>query len=257
MKPSVNLVSFRWTLFLSACLALTVSADCGTDCAYCSMYLRLQQTDINNIACVLQCQGLLTSGGSWSLCQGLLQTAVSTPDAAPVSRESTPNPQHQEEKKYGGFMRRYGGFMKRYGGFMKRYGGFMKKTAELYGLEPDDVDRSREILSKSDVDMLANQVEDDGEREEAAMRNTVNVKGGPVGLEGVAKRYGGFMRRGYASEGGARPLEKRYGGFMRRVGRPEWEESKRYGGFLQRSPQEEEEEESSEMEKRYGGFMGY
>ncbi len=45
---------------------------------------------------------------------------------------------------------------------------------------------------------------------------------------------------------------------MRRVGGPQWwQESKRYGGFLKRSQEEDEDENSPEIEKRYGGFMGY
>ncbi|XP_066537940.1 proenkephalin b [Hoplias malabaricus] len=254
----------RWSLLLllvlSAWLALTARADCGADCARCSGHLGLQQTHISSIACVLQCEGHLNIGSSWGLCQGLLQAAESTPDSERASAENDSQQQHQEEKRYGGFMKRYGGFMKRYGGFMKRYGGFMKKAAELYGLEPDDIDRGREILSSSDAEVLANQVENDGEREETAIRDFLSARGEDAGL--VVKRYGGFMRRGYDSEG-QRPLQKRYGGFMRRVGRPEWgEESKPYGGFLKRSPQyeedeKEEEEESSEIEKRYGGFMGF
>lgn len=208
-------------------------------------------------ACVLQCEGYLNVGDSWGLCQGLL--AEGAPEAEREA-ENDPQLQHREEKKYGGFMKRYGGFMKRYGGFMKRYGGFMKKAAELNGLEPDDIDHGREILSNSEVEVLTSQVEDDGEREETEMKDFLNARGGATGLESMAKRYGGFMRRGYDSDGQRSP-QKRYGGFMRRVGRPEWgEESKRYGGFLKRTPQEEQEdeaEESSEIEKRYGGFMGF
>ncbi|KAG9274042.1 proenkephalin-A [Astyanax mexicanus] len=267
MKTSVVLVSSRWALLvlvLAAWLALSARADCEVDCARCSGRLWLQQTRISSIACVLQCEGRLNVGSSWGLCRGLLQGTESTPpEDEREMTENGPQQQHQEEKKYGGFIKRYGGFMKRYGGFMKRYGGFMKKAAELYAMEPDDVDRGREILSNSDVEVLANQVEDDSEREETARRDFLNARGGATGLEGVEKRYGGFMRRAFDSEG-QRPLQKRYGGFMRRVGRPEWgEEIKRYGGFLKRSPQEDEEEneedeeESLEMEKRYGGFMGF
>lgn len=196
---------------------------------------------------------------------------------------------HQLAKKYGGFMKRYGGFMKRYGGFMKRYGGFMKKSDETYGLSPadvidDDVDHGREILT------FRTERGDGGEKGAVAaaaealsvLRELLAAKGGAVeelggdGGGAVAKRYGGFMRRaGYDSVSGgvARPLQKRYGGFMRRVGWPEWlEESKRYGGFMRRSAGAEEgaeeeeaaadeeaggEEHEPEMEKRYGGFMGY
>lgn len=210
--------------------------------------------------CVLQCEGHLSTGGSWGICQDFLQTTENTPEAGQAFTETYSLPQqHHEEKKYGGFMKRYGGFMKRYGGFMKRYGGFMKKAAEVYGPQPDDIDKGREILSKSDMEMLANLVENDAEREGPAMNDILNAKGEADELEGVAKRYGGFMRRGYDSGGGAKPLQKRYGGFMRRVGRPDWwEEPKLYRGVVKRLPQEEEEQEKSPaMGKKYEGFVEY
>lgn len=210
---------------------------------------------------MLQCEGHLSTGGSWGICQDFLQTTESTPEEGQASTETYSLPQqHHEEKKYGGFMKRYGGFMKRYGGFMKRYGGFMKKAAEVYGLQPDDIDQGREILSKSDTEMLANLVEGDAETEDPAMKDILNAKEEVNELEGIVKRYGGFMRRGYEGlEGGTKPLQKRYGGFMRRVGRPDWgEENKLYRGVFKRSPQEEEEKEkSSDMSKRYGGFVEY
>lgn len=197
----------------------------------------------------MACEERLNAGSSWSLCKRFMQNADSTADGEELDAQ-----QHQVDKKYGGFMKRYGGFMKRYGGFMKRYGGFMKKTAELYELEPED-DQNR-VLTNHDVEMLTNQVEADGEREGALGDDSKEAEG----VRGVAKRYGGFMKRGgfYDPESDVRPLQKRYGGFMRRVGRPEWwQETKRYGGFLKRSPEEDEDEDSFEIEKRYGGFMGY
>ncbi|XP_030636590.1 proenkephalin b [Chanos chanos] len=253
---AVPVITF-WLVILSACLALTVSADCGADCAYCSVHLRLQRTDLNSVACVLECEGPVNSGTSWSLCQDLLQTTIGINQGDQISTETSQpeTEQHSLEKKYGGFMKKYGGFMKRYGGFMKRYGGFMKKTAELYGLEPDDVDHGREILNSHDLEVLSNQIAEDAMKEAG---DAEDKEGGAA-----TKRYGGFMRRGgaYGSEGVVRALQKRYGGFMRRVGRPEWgQESKRYGGFLKRSSpgeDEEDEEESSEVDKRYGGFMDY
>ncbi|XP_051532370.1 proenkephalin b isoform X2 [Myxocyprinus asiaticus] len=251
MKPLTVPVSSRWMLLLllSAYLTLTAGADCGTDCAHCS-------------ECVLQCEEHLNAGSSWSLCKRFVQNADNVPESNQASTETKhlDPQQHQVEKKYGGFMKRYGGFMKRYGGFMKRYGGFMKRTAELYGQEPEDMDQGRVILPNHDVEMLANQVEADGEREEAALRDILDSKGGVEGVKGTAKRYGGFMKRAglYDSESEVRPLQKRYGGFMRRVGLPEWwQENKRYGGFLKRSPEENDDEYSLEIKKRYGGFMGY
>ncbi|GAA6106232.1 proenkephalin b [Tachysurus ichikawai] len=253
------MMRFHWVLFFSAYLRM-VSADCGSDCAFCSVHLRLQQTHADSIECVLQCEGHLSTGGSWGICQEFLQTTESMPETGQASTQSYSLPQeHHEEKKYGGFMKRYGGFMKRYGGFMKRYGGFMKKAAEIYEPQPDDVDRGREILSKSDMEMLANLVEDDAEKEGLAVKDMNNAKGEVDELESVVKRYGGFMRRGYDSGGGSKPLQKRYGGFMRRVGRPDWwEEPNHYRGVYKRSPQEQEEQEKpSDMEKKYGGFLEY
>lgn len=199
--------------------------------------------------CVLQCEGHLSTGGLWGICEDFLQTTESTPEAVQVSTEAYNLPQQNpEEKKYGGFMKRYGGFMKRYGGFMKRYGGFMKKAAEVYGPQSDEIDQGREILSKSDMEMLANLVEHDAEREGPEMKDIVRAKGEDHELEGMVKRYGGFMRRDYDLGGGAKPLQKRYGGFMRRVGRPDWgEEPKLYRGVFKRSPMGEEDQENGDF----------
>ncbi|XP_065117852.1 proenkephalin b [Paramisgurnus dabryanus] len=243
MKLLTVRVSSRWTLLLlSACLTLTARADCGADCALCSSQLPAKY--INSIECVLECEGHLNAG-SWSLCKRFMQNADSTPESNQASAETQDLDTHQVDKKYGGFMKRYGGFMKRYGGFMKRYGGFMKRTAELYGLEPED-DQGP-----------TNQIEASDEREVPLGDDS---EGGADAVRGMAKRYGGFMKRGSLYELGSevRPLQKRYGGFMRRVGRPEWwQETKRYGGFFKRSPEEDEDEDSLEVEKRYGGFMEY
>lgn len=203
----------------------------------------------------MECEERLSAGSSWSLCKRFMQNADNTPEGnrASTEKELLDTQQHPVDKKYGGFM-------KRYGGFMKRYGGFMKKTAELYGLGPEDVDHGREILTNHDVEMLANQVESDSEREKEALTDILESKGEAQGVKGMAKRYGGFMKRGqlYDLESGVKALQKRYGGFMRRVGRPQWwQESKRYGGFLKRSQEEDEDENESEIEKRYSRFMGY
>ncbi|XP_028825770.1 proenkephalin b [Denticeps clupeoides] len=237
-------VTCSWTAVLGACLALTVSADCGADCASCAGH-----GDVSPTMCVLQCEGELSVGGSWGLCRDLLRRANGAEgDSVLMETKQQEAQLHPLEKKYGGFM-------KRYGGFMKRYGGFMKKSDEL---QPDDVDHGWEILTSRDLG--------DHENQEEALSLLRQLLSGKEGSEGVAKRYGGFMRRGgaYDSEGGTKPLQKRYGGFMRRVGRPEWlVEAKRYGGFLKRSKEEKEEDEDDdeehepEMEKRYGGFMGY
>ncbi|XP_041923777.1 proenkephalin b isoform X1 [Alosa sapidissima] len=275
-------VNFCCLTILSAYFALTAQADCGTDCAFCAVQERFRKSDINPTMCMWQCEADFSGGSSWGPCRDLLQsssTAATESEDLPVETEPQDSAQHQLAKKYGGFMKRYGGFMKRYGGFMKRYGGFMKKSDETYGLSAsdvinDDVDHGREILTfrtergdseKGTVDALS------------LLRELLAAKGADeAGGGSMAKRYGGFMRRAgvYDSlSGGARPLQKRYGGFMRRVGWPEWlEESKRYGGFMRRSAGPEEgveeevgaeeeegapEEQEPDMEKRYGGFMGY
>ncbi|XP_041736229.1 proenkephalin b [Coregonus clupeaformis] len=255
-------VSMRscWTLALSACLVLTVSADCGADCAYCIHHLQLQKTDINSLTCTLECEGALSPKKSWELCEDVLQArnADSPTEEDKATTETSKldnNDPHQLVKKYGGFM--------------KRYGGFMKKTAELYGPEPDDVDHGREILFKR----YGGFMKKSGEPEDtlSLLRELMrNVDGGDGGVE---KRYGGFLRSARQSsdlENGIQELQKRYGGFMRRVGRPKWrEEQKRYGGFLNKRAWGEEEEDEMEkerveledvpdvVEKRYGGFLGY
>ncbi|XP_077094080.1 proenkephalin b [Siphateles boraxobius] len=167
-------------LVLCGCLA--VRADCGGNCAFCS-----RQLNINSIECVSECAERRDSGNSWRLCKHLMLRDDNTPGSAENEQ------QHHVD-------RRYEGFMKRYGGFMKRYGGFMKKTAEIYGMEPEQA-----ILSNDEAEATDE--------------------------EGREKRYGGFMKRG----GGGRELHKRYGGFMRRVGEPQW--SKR---FLKHSREEED-----------------
>ncbi|KAL2085297.1 hypothetical protein ACEWY4_018617 [Coilia grayii] len=311
-------VNFCCLAVLCASLALTAQADCGTDCTFCAVQDIFRKSDLNPTMCMWQCEADFSHGSSWGPCRDLLQSlgattttaaaAAATMENEDLPAESQPEPQdsqlHQLAKKYGGFMKRYGGFMKRYGGFMKRYGGFMKKSDETYGLEPDimddDVDHGREILTfRTERGRGGDGREGEEEKAGDGVRDSLRVllaelllgvKGGGEreeagGAAGIAKRYGGFMRRssiydslssrggGGGGAAGARPLQKRYGGFMRRVGWPEWlEESKRYGGFMRRSlggegegeaKEEEEEEEGGEeeqgpeMEKRYGGFMGY
>ncbi|XP_067303645.1 proenkephalin b [Pseudorasbora parva] len=211
--------SWMLLLTLSACLTPSARADCGADCAFCA-----QLKDINSIECVLECEERVNAGSFWSLCKPFMEKAEANQEAKHLDA-------HRVDKKYGGFM--------------KRYGGFMKKMAELYG--PEDVQQSNAILTNHDVEVLTNQVEADSEREAA------NAKEG--GVMGVAKRYGGFMKRAglYELRNGARLLYKRYGGFMRRVGQPQWwDKSKR---FLNRS--QDQDEHSSGIEKRYGGFMGF
>ncbi|XP_010899051.2 proenkephalin b [Esox lucius] len=258
MPMSVSVQSC-WTLALSACLVLTVTADCGADCAYCILDLQLQQTNINSLTCTLECEGALSSKKSWELCEDVLQAknADSLKEGDQATTTETSKPDNNDPQL----------LVKKYGGFMKRYGGFMKKTAEVYGPETDDVDHGREILFKRYGGFMKKSGEADDTL--SLLRELVrNVDGGG----GINKRYGGFMRNARQSsdlENGIQELQKRYGGFMRRVGRPEWrEEQKRYGGFLNKRAwvEDEEEEENERVEsedvpdvvsKRYGGFLGY
>ncbi|KAJ8010124.1 hypothetical protein DPEC_G00071730 [Dallia pectoralis] len=249
-----------WTLALCACLALTVTADCGSDCAYCVLDLQLQQTNINTRTCTFECEGALSSKKTWELCEEVLQArnADSPKEGDKASTTETSKPDNNEPH----------GLVKKYGGFMKRYGGFMKKNAEEYSPDSDDdVDHGREILFKR----YGGFMKKSGEAQDtlSLLHELVrSVDGGG----GIDKRYGGFMRSARQSsdlENGIQELQKRYGGFMRRVGRPEWrEEQKRYGGFLKKRAwvEDEEEEENERVEsedvpdvvdKRYGGFLGY
>ncbi|XP_036378111.1 proenkephalin b [Megalops cyprinoides] len=246
-----------WMLVLGACLVLPISAECDKDCAYCIYHMQGRQTEIDTITCTLECEGKLVPKKSWDLCKDILQREKpnSSTEEGQVATESVnqENDDHQLAKKYGGFM--------------KRYGGFMKKTAELYGIEPDDEDHGREILMKR----YGGFMKKDGEHGVDTLTllneilNAEDAKAGRGDREGeILKRYGGFMRsvrRSSSLEDGIKELQKRYGGFMRRVGRPEWkEDQKRYGGFLRRSWEEDGENNSEimpDVEKRYGGFMDY
>ncbi|KAF3822477.1 hypothetical protein GH733_007851 [Mirounga leonina] len=257
-----------WLLALGPGLLATVRAECSQDCATCS-YSLARPTDINPLACTLECEGKLPSLKTWETCKELLQLSqLELPqDGATALRESSkPEESHVLAKKYGGFMKRYGGFMKKMdelypqepeeeanGGeiLAKRYGGFMKKDTEEEDVLANSSDLLKELLGTGENRESAPHPQD-GEDEE------------------VSKRYGGFMRalkRSPQLEEEAKELQKRYGGFMRRVGRPEWwmDYQKRYGGFLKRFadslPSDEEGESYSkevpEMEKRYGGFMRF
>ncbi|XP_029779356.1 proenkephalin-A isoform X2 [Suricata suricatta] len=256
-----------WLLALGPGLLATVRADCSHDCATCS-YRLARPTDINPLACTLECEGKLPSLKTWATCKELLQLSqLELPqDGTSVLRESSkPEEGHALAKKYGGFMKRYGGFMKKMDELYpqgpeeeanageilaKRYGGFMKKDAEEEDTLANSSDLLKELLGTGENG-------DSGRHQEGSD-------------DDVSKRYGGFMRalkRSPQLEDEAKELQKRYGGFMRRVGRPEWwmDYQKRYGGFLKRFadslPSDEEGESYSkevpEMEKRYGGFMRF
>ncbi|XP_077733024.1 proenkephalin-A [Canis aureus] len=269
VNPMARLLRLcAWLLALGPGLLATVGAECGQDCATCS-YRLARPSDLNPLACTLECEGKLPSLKTWEACKELLQLSkLELPqDGATALREtSKPEESHALAKKYGGFMKRYGGFMKKMdelypqeadeeanGGevLAKRYGGFMKKNGEEEDVLANSSDLLKELLGTGE-----------------------NREGGPhqegSDDEDVSKRYGGFMRalkRSPQLEEEAKELQKRYGGFMRRVGRPEWwmDYQKRYGGFLKRFadslPSDEEGESYSkevpEMEKRYGGFMRF
>nr|KAF6300786.1 proenkephalin [Myotis myotis] len=215
-----------WLLALSPALLATVRAECSQDCATCS-YLLARSTDIDPLACTLECEGKLPSLKTWDACKELLQlsTLELPPEGTSALRESSrPEESHVLAKKYGGFM--------------KRYGGFMKKTDELSPLEPEEEAEGGETLAKRYGGFMK---KDAGE-------------GGTLGnsLDPLKELLGTGDNRE---------------GFMRRVGRPEWwmDYQKRYGGFLKRFadslPSNEEGESYSnevpEMEKRYGGFMRF
>lgn len=149
-----------------------------------------------------------------------------------ANKEDVTSAEHQQAKKYGGFM-------KRYGGFMSRRSSSTEDTLNDPGNQEEDNIRL-EILKI--LNEAANQESESGHQ----------------GGEEV-KKYGGFMRRAEADVGKGdlleavfgRGLKKRYGGFMRRVGRPEWlVESSKSAGVLKRAW-----ENGNELRKRYGGFM--
>uniref|UniRef100_A0A8C7TMW5 Proenkephalin a n=1 Tax=Oncorhynchus mykiss TaxID=8022 RepID=A0A8C7TMW5_ONCMY len=218
-----------WILLFGAYFALTVGADCEKDCALCLNRLRGHQTVplpfLSLQTCSIECEGSLDTT-KLRLCRDVLLEEVDD-----IKQEEVQGQQHQLAKKYGGFMKRYGGFMIRRRSPVEGrvQGGENSPVAE-------EEDISLEILKILNA-------EAEGQRDEE-----------------VAKRYGGYVRRGGdlgGLEGVGRPLKKRYGGFMRRVGRPEWlEDQKNQGGLLKRSWEGEQGDSPlAEIQKRYGGFM--
>uniref|UniRef100_UPI0037E84B0C proenkephalin-A-like n=1 Tax=Semicossyphus pulcher TaxID=241346 RepID=UPI0037E84B0C len=241
------LSSCVWMLVLGMCVSLVVGSDCGKECALCVYRLLGQQSTFSSLTCSLECKGGLDSQ-KLRLCRDLLleeenhigldvdprqqQEQEAAAALAPDDEDAT-SPEHQLAKKYGGFM-------KRYGGFMSRRSSSPEGALEEPGNQDEEENIRLEILR-----FLNAAAEHGGEG---------NSQGGEE-----VKRYGGFMRR--AEQGAAqsdlleavlgRGLKKRYGGFMRRVGRPEWlVDSSKSGGVLKRAW-----ENSSELQKRYGGFM--
>ncbi|XP_007937684.1 proenkephalin-A [Orycteropus afer afer] len=259
---------FTWLLALSPGLLTTVRTECSQNCASCS-YRLARPTDINPLACILECEGKLPSLKTWEACKELLQLSKLelSQDGANTLRDNG----KQEESHL---------LAKKYGGFMKRYGGFMKKMDELYPMEPEEEANEGETLAKRYGGFMKKDAKEDTLTNNSDLLRELlgtedSQEGGPQhegsdNDEEVSKRYGGFMRglkRSTQLEDEAKELQKRYGGFMRRVGRPEWwmDYQKRYGGFLKRFadslPSDEEGENYSkevpEMGKRYGGFMRF
>ncbi|KAF6100553.1 proenkephalin [Phyllostomus discolor] len=233
-----------WLLALSPGLLTTVQAECSQDCATCS-YRLARPTDLNPLACTLECEGKMPSLRTWDACKELLQLSkLELPqDGTSALRES----RRQEEGHL---------LAKKYGGFMKRYGGFMKKMDELYPLEPEEEANGGEILAKRYGGFMKKDAEED---------NTLsNSSDALKELLGTGDNRESSHHQEVSE---VEDVSKRYGGFMRRVGRPEWwmDYQKRYGGFLKRFadplPSNEEGESYSkevpEMEKRYGGFMRF
>ncbi|XP_029581795.1 proenkephalin a [Salmo trutta] len=217
-------------LLLGAYFALTVGADCEKDCALCLSRLRGHQTAITTLTCSIECEGSLDTT-KLRLCRDVLleEERVVVDD---VKQEEVQGQQHQLAKKYGGFMKRYGGFM------IRRRSPV--EVGRVQGGENSPVAEEEDIRLEI-LKILNAEAEDQRDGE-------------------MAKRYGGFMRRGGdlgGLEGVGRPLKKRYGGFMRRVGRPEWlEDQKNQGGLLKRSWEGERGDSPlAEIQKRYGGFM--
>ncbi|XP_029381361.1 proenkephalin-A [Echeneis naucrates] len=239
--------SCMWMLVLAGSLLLVVGSDCGKECALCVYHLLEQQSGFSSLTCSLECNGGLDSQ-KLRMCRDLL---LEEQNHSPLDTD----PRQQQEQEAAGAViaesedatlpenrmaKKYGGFMKRYGGFMSRRSSSPEGALEDPGNQDEEENVLLEILKILNAPAQQGN-EGDGQGEEAM------------------KRYGGFMRR---AEGGVaqsdlleavlgRGLKKRYGGFMRRVGRPEWlVDSNKSGGVLKRAW-----ENSSELQKRYGGFM--
>ncbi|KAF6100554.1 proenkephalin [Phyllostomus discolor] len=204
-----------WLLALSPGLLTTVQAECSQDCATCS-YRLARPTDLNPLACTLECEGKMPSLRTWDACKELLQLSkLELPqDGTSALRES----RRQEEGHL---------LAKKYGGFMKRYGGFMKKMDELYPLEPEEEANGGEILAKRYGGFMKKDAEEDNTLSNSsdALKELLGTGDNREWWMDYQKRYGGFLKRfadplpsneegeSYSKE--VPEMEKRYGGFMR------------------------------------------
>ncbi|XP_051985199.1 proenkephalin-A-like [Xyrauchen texanus] len=228
-----------WTLAVSACLVLTVRAECGRDCAICVYRLFRQQIESDTVTCTLECEGTVDSR-KLEICKDILTEEERL--AIDNLMQAEDRADHLLAKKYGGFMKRYGGFMIKKAAqigapiesdgtetLSMKLGGFMKKDKTEGGAEEQQVELLREILGVG----LGSELDDQHD-------------------EDIVKRYGGFMRSVQGNIGleeAVRDLHKRYGGFMRRVGRPDWLDNQK------RTWEDGSETALPDMQKRYGGFM--
>ncbi|TRY87552.1 hypothetical protein DNTS_007102 [Danionella cerebrum] len=235
-------VTCCWALALSACLVLTVRAECDRDCALCLYRLLRTDTDADTDtpACTLECEGTVDSR-KIEICKNII-TEEDRYSIDNLKQEQPQATEHLQAKKYGGFMKRYGGFMVKKAAetgtgaqenqvISKKYGGFMKKDKAEVGAEDKNVELLKEILRLS-LDSESEE-QTDGE---------------------ISKRYGGFMRSVQEKDTG-RDLHKRYGGFMRRVGRPDWLDNQKNNELLKRTWEDGSETALPGLQKRYGGFL--
>ncbi|KAF6323582.1 proenkephalin [Rhinolophus ferrumequinum] len=206
-----------WLLALGPGLLATVRAECSQDCATCS-YRLTRPTDINPLACTLECEGKLPSLKTWETCKELLQLSnLQLPqDGASALRERS----KQEENLV---------LAKKYGGFMKRYGGFMKKMDELYPLEPEEQANGGGILAKRYGGFMKKDVEEDDSLGNSSdllkellgtgdNRESSHYQEGSDDEEVSMKRFADSLPSDEEGESYSKEvpqMEKRYGGFMR------------------------------------------
>ncbi|KAJ8372997.1 hypothetical protein AAFF_G00272340 [Aldrovandia affinis] len=218
-EPMALILSPCWTLVLSACIALTVKADCGKDCELCLFHLQDRQVDLSTFTCIQECEGSLITTTFLDLCKNIFQgdgaEAMMEEDSAAI--DGVGQDEDELSKRYGSFIRR-----------------FVKKSAEV-GTETLDQNHGWEVPGKG----YGGFMKKDGEGRLNVLKQLLTAATGEGTDREAVKRYGGFMRavtRSAELEDGVKALQKRYGGFMRRVGSPNWEENQKiYGELLKRS----------------------